>query len=154
MNTIALRRPTGADAIDFFFWWNERESRRFSGGGAPVSWDAHLTWFGENVKNPYWFVGVALDGPFSTRAVGACRVDTITTEHWISIVLDPQARGLGYGTALIVETTARFQASVRETVRARIHKYNAPSLRAFEKAGYVGESTVDGPWRYLRKDPQ
>lgn len=179
---MELRRVIGSDAIDFFLWWNDRETRRFSGVGGPVSLDKHLRWFGENIRNPHWYVGM-IDGQYlddvegrhiyvNGRSIGAARVDADPIDHraWISINLDPQERGKGYGTELIRLATDRYHTSntqreymfdtaeigemsrgtVRPVVFARIHRLNTPSLRAFAKAGYTSDSE-DGVWLVYRK---
>lgn len=147
---MRLRRVVDADALAFFRWWSDRESRRFSGGGAPVSWDAHLAWFAENIRNPYWLVGVvdpdARNVDSSAISVGACRVELgDDLKNWISIVLDPMQRGNGYGKTLIALATAEFQRQQIDSqsrVWARIHRWNVASRRAFMAAGYATNATA------------
>ena len=109
------------------------------------------------------------------RSIGAARIDDDPIDHraWISINLDPRERGKGYGTELIRLATDRYQGEQSAPLRravvypgvqiraedgpiaappvyARIHKLNAPSIRAFEKAGYVKDAE-DGVWLIYRK---
>lgn len=163
---MSLRRVRDDDAVRFLRWWNDRETRRFSGAGGPVTWDAHLAWFFENFANPHWYVGeVARDEVTHVdngtivrsvlRPVGACRIELgAEARNWISIVCDPLERGKGYGTELIRRGTATFQRdhgtlSPERFVYARIHALNEPSRRAFTKAGYTRVDTR-GVWEIYR----
>jgi len=141
--SLTLRRARGSDAVDFFRWWNDRETRRFSGSGGAVTWEQHLTWMCENLANPFWYVG-EIDG----HPVGAVRIDRHDDRRcWVSIVLAPDERGKGYGTRILQLLREHVELSV---LWARIHNMNDPSRRAFEKAGYV-QDHVDGVWVIFAK---
>lgn len=61
---------------------------------------------------------------------------------WVSLVVDPGARGLGFGTE-IYRLLARELAG--EPVYAAIHRGNVRSRRAAERAGYVLDLDVVAP---------
>ena len=175
---MRLRRVDDGDAVRFLRWWNDRETRRFSGAGGPVTLDEHLRWFFANIENPNWYVGMvpppdrvtySIDGPRLPEPwtpVGACRIKQIESDvqrrHWISIVCDPLERGKGYGTELIRLVTEAYQRDARGReagfvyppgcVYARIHHLNAPSVRVFEQAGYAYTGEVTGVWRVYWRD--
>lgn len=130
---MTLRHVVDADCLPFFRWWSDRETQRFNGTPTfALTFDAHLKWFIDNYSNPDWYVGL-VDG----RPVGACRIEVNSKLlPFISIVLAPEERGHGYGTVLIREVSRRCVAKYGE-IYARIHRFNAPSICAFTKAGYV-----------------
>jgi RimJ/RimL family protein N-acetyltransferase len=69
----------------------------------------------------------------------------------ISVVVDSEKRGRGYGTELIKNGTDRYiQTTEVPRVDAYIKKDNEASVRAFEKAGYQfrKETTVKGDPSY------
>lgn len=145
---LSLRPVDDADAIRLLRWWNDRETRRFSGDGAPVTLDDHLAWFFRNIPHDHWHVALAARGTLDPVPVGAVRFDQGASElrdhWWISVVVAPEHRGLGFGSRLIAIGTEEFwQRGVPGAnvymvpVYARVHSLNKPSLAAFAKAGYA-----------------
>jgi predicted dehydrogenase/RimJ/RimL family protein N-acetyltransferase len=87
--------------------------------------------------------------PSSEPMSSASRADEVAELH---IVLAPQARGRGLGTAVLIEAAARALAKPGlGTLRAHIKPHHEASLQAFAKAGFrrVGEDT-DGLVRLER----
>lgn len=158
MNDVWLRQVSDDDVFRFYRWWTHPESLRFFGSGAhaKLDWAGHVRWFVENLENPDWWVGMAM-APTRTsfgtgiaaRAVGAVRCDEQDGARWVSIMCDPAMRGRGYGTSMLAQACGLLAPG--RPVHARIHCLNAPSLRAFAKAGFDqrGES---GPWRIYGRD--
>ena len=156
---VSLRRVRYDDCVAFYCWWTDRESRRFGSSVGRLRWQNHLRWFAENIKNPLWFVGEIEDtyehsfgirrrsGDY--RAIGALRVDSdaVGGGKWISIVLAPEERGKGYGTEMLRRLLLDQEHRVLP-LHARIHRFNLPSQRAFEKAGFCRCRRDDGVWQY------
>ena len=145
---IRLRHARGSDAVDFYRWRNDPDTQRFTGiPTMKLTWEQHLDWFCEGVVSPHWYVA---EDSLDAQPVGALRYDRAVAEPawWVSIVLDPQQRGKGYGTELLRQPIADLE---RAAVLARIHQLNAPSIRAFEKAGYVLDMADESVWRVYRR---
>lgn len=140
---MTLRHVEDRDALPFYRWWTHVETTRlFVTPKADLSWQDHLTWFVANFGSPWWLVG-EVDG----QPVGAVRIDPGESGDagWISIVVAPEHRGKGYGQAMLHAIGTQYGGSIL----ARVHELNAPSLRAFARAGYE-EIGRDGVWRILR----
>jgi L-amino acid N-acyltransferase YncA len=71
----------------------------------------------------------------------------------VSINLNPDARGKGFGTATLIEGVRRFESDRPELrgTTALIRDTNAPSIAIFAKAGFTQVDTVDGVGHYLRE---
>lgn len=152
MPSIMLRRVVDEDCTMFYRWWRDPEVQRFVGNPrSRLDWETHVAWFIETITSEWWFVGCrSAARPLESRRVpvGAVRVDRVGDCDWISIVLDPRERGRGYGTEMIEAVSAMYP----RTLYARIHRLNAPSLRAFEKAGYVPDHEQGAHWMVRRRD--
>ena len=138
---ITLRRVAYEDAVALYAWRQDLESIRFSSSMRSISLEEHVRWFCDRLIIQYWWVG-QVDG----RPVGAVRIDEATDGRlWVSINMATEARGHGYGTDMLrLLPTGPF-----DELYARIHRLNAPSLRAFAKAGYskVRDEGVFEIWR-------
>ena len=89
------------------------------------------------------------------RPVGYLRMDTDLDGLWVSLVVDREVRGRGYGTEMLRLAQPAHQSlgigGTYPVLFARLHYLNTPSLRAFQKAGFVKDRT-DGAWLVYRKD--
>lgn len=165
---VTLRRATSLDALLFYLWRNDPESRRQSPNYGPIDLNSHIDWFLDRVGASSWWVGEAPDaivrfggGPngLSTyhdncwRPVGYLRLDPVEgdpTSRWVSIVVDRAMRGCGVGPAML-QRAQLVEYDARPHLLAQIHASNARSIRAFEKAGFVRHDQ-DEHWLVYRKE--
>ncbi|HEV7753872.1 MAG TPA: GNAT family protein, partial [Baekduia sp.] len=77
---------------------------------------------------------------------GSVRLDLVGDgSAEVSIALDPAARGLGLAAQALELLTAQAGAAGAVTgLLARVRESNAPSLRAFARAGYAEAGRADG----------
>lgn len=142
MSVVTLRSVTDDDAFRLYRWRKDIDVVRWNGGRPrELSWQEHVDWLCDHVNIAHHYIGLVDGVP-----VGAVRLEPLSAiRTWdVSIVIDPQARGKGYGPAMLLALPPV------GTVVARIHRLNLPSVRAFERAGYVSGGT-DGAWLIYNK---
>lgn len=133
---MKLRNAVQDDCRLLFEWANDSEVRQMSFSKDPIPWQNHVDWFSRKLASNDCCIYIAFDD--ENVPVGQIRFDkTNEGEAEIGISLAPDQRKKGYGTQLIVEGTRKY---FLEHAVARIHaivqKFNPPSMRAFEKAGF------------------
>ena len=152
-----LRHVTDDDVYRVYRWKMDPESRRwFASRHTGITIDEHVQWFSEHVTQEHYYVGLQTMLLPSIGAqpeqqhdvpVGAMRVEQDSSGHaWVSIVLAPEHRGHGYGTAML-----NLLPNIGASVWARIHTLNIPSVKAFEKADFMNIRR-EGVWLVYRKD--
>lgn len=130
-----LRRAVQEDCRMIWEWANEPGARAASFSPEPIPWETHQQWFSRRLHDPncLYYVGGDEEG----RAVGQVRFEMAGGAATISLSLDAEHRGFGYGARLIRLGSQRVlaDASIRQ-VDAYIKPENDASLRAFESAGF------------------
>ena len=155
-----LRHVTDDDVYRVFRWKMDPESRRwFASRHTSITWEEHIAWFSEHVtQEHYWICEEQLSSTWIDECgnacsdsqfvpVGAMRVEPDSSGYnWVSIVLAPEHRGHGYGTAML-----KALPTMGAHIWAMIHTLNIPSVKAFEKAGFMNIRR-DGVWCIYRRD--
>lgn len=141
---MQIRRARRDDAADILDWRNDPETRRRSLNSEVVSEADHTRWFEGVLADER---RVLLIGEIDGRKVGMVRLDRLDGGGFeVSINMNPQARGLGYGKALL-ELALSWKAG---PYVAYVKEDNAASLRLFEGLGFRPEATEGGVRRYVR----
>lgn len=131
---ITLRRATINDADVVLEWRNESATRRASFSDRSITRDEHLAWFSERLvlthDESIWMV--ERDG----AVVGNGRICIENDNRAaVSIVIDPELRGQGIGTAAIRLLSDKI-IRMKRTPVAYIRPDNTQSMRAFCSAGF------------------
>ena len=137
---MKLRRATLDDAKMLFDWRNDPQTRANSISTGEVDWQGHVGWLDRSLSNPNRTIFIALNNEFP---VGTIRFDSdpSKSEVELSWTVAPEARGKGYGQAM-VQVGTKLPALKGQKILARIKPNNLPSIRIAEKAGFR-KSTVD-----------
>lgn len=165
-NALSVRPATADDSRKLFEWRNDEQTRAVSLSTDEIAWPDHDRWFTASLSNPRRFIYIAEAVPgdntdngdnanSATRPVGMVRFDIDDAGEYaeVSINLNPDARGKGYGTVTLVEGIRRFELDrpdLRGTT-ALIRDTNAPSVAIFAKAGFTAEGSADGVGHYRRE---
>ncbi len=156
-STVTIRPATDADAVLFWRLWTDIETQRFTNTPRlDLPWEEHLHWFARQIDGGGAFVIEEEEGPVDDysvlpglpcvkRPVGIVRFDDDGGDLWVSIVLDPATRGRHIGRRALNQVAVLSPGRRTPGIWARIHRLNAPSIRAFEAAGYVCDR-ADGVW--------
>lgn len=137
-STLVLRRAGRGDVQKIWRWANDPEARRVSFRQDAIPWTAHVAWYRQRLKSPktrFW-VGETRTG----RPVGQVRFDAHRPGvARVSVSVDSRERHRGWGRMLVGRGTRLFlKKSPRvRTVEALIKRGNRPSIKTFERAGYV-----------------
>lgn len=149
-----LRRAEESDREMIFGWRNDPWIVGLSTSRRTVTRAEHDDWFGRVVADPGTILFVVETG--GTPA-GQVRLtmdgEAGGVEAVISIYLLKEHTGRGIGAAAIGQgcAAAFAQWPGLRRVRAQILRDNEPSMRAFEKAGFV-PADGDGEFHYMTKE--
>ena len=147
---MRLRAAASADGATLLAWANDPGTRQASGNRPPVEWDHHRDWLAGRLGHPgtLFLIGESAAG----QAVGSIRFET--RDDWrtavLSYVVAPEARGQGFGRALLVEGVSvlrRRYPSVR--IEASVAEDNVASRRLFGNLGWDGETGEAGRIRFV-----
>lgn len=138
---VTLRTVTDDDVFRLYRWQAAPETRRFFHRPSPPTWDEHVAYCCEHMGDLFWFVAETADG----TPVGMVRImpGEGGEPRWVSIVVAPEHRGKGFGARIL--TAARGARPIHAApLLAEVHRDNAASRRAFEKAGWSLDGKREG----------
>lgn len=127
-------------------WVNEPEVRASSFQSDPISWKDHVRWFGRKMADSNCHMYIALDNNGTPIGQVRCEIqnDDIAV---VSISIARGHRGRGYAAQVLQLgcDTLRGTRRVKQFV-GYIKPENTPSIRAFQRAGFVpsGQELVKG----------
>jgi UDP-2,4-diacetamido-2,4,6-trideoxy-beta-L-altropyranose hydrolase len=142
---LQIRNVREDDCKQFWEWANDPDVRAVSFSSEPISWEQHIEWFRSKLNNPACVLHIGTNG--GEIPVGQIRYDSDGDQAIVSVSLDRQFRGKGYGSRLIwLSAQEILDTTAINTLHAYVKQANETSVRAFEKAGYqnLGTTTVDG----------
>jgi len=132
---VTLRLAELQDSRTLWLWRNDEAVRRVSFSAEPIPWEDHERWFAGRLAGDT--SEILIGENTAGESVGQVRLDFAEDGAVISIVIAPEFRGAGFGTALIrTATTYAFVQKRLRYVNALICSNNEASQAAFVKAGY------------------
>jgi UDP-2,4-diacetamido-2,4,6-trideoxy-beta-L-altropyranose hydrolase len=140
-----LRDVREEDCELIWKWANDCETRAASFSPDAVPLNEHVEWFRAKLHNPACVFYVATNA--ANIPVGQVRYDLTDDQAVVSVSVDRELRGKGYGTNLIWLSAERlFETTAITTIHAYIKPANESSIRAFEKVKYRkrGMVTIKG----------
>lgn len=126
-------------------WANDPQVRTASFSMDSIPWERHLEWFRSKMDDPRCIFWIPMIG--EGIPVGQVRFDIRDVEAEISVSIDHEFRGRGYGCMVILRSSEELFGMTKV---ALIHAYVKPgnllSIRAFKKAGYqyIGLERISG----------
>lgn len=137
-----LRLVKESDCLTVWKWINDIEVRNQSFNPDKISLAEHEKWFKSALNDPHLVYYIATDD--QDHPIGQSRFLIEGREATISILLEPDFRGLNLGARLITKSTDRLFAETHvETVNAYIKRGNQSSLRSFKNAGYHSSGVAE-----------
>ena len=139
---MEIRTATDDDCRQLWQWASDADVRRWSFDSARIDWDAHVDWFRAKQADPKCRVYILTDP--GGQPVGLVRIDLQDGEHGeVDLSIASDRRGRGYGAEALRLGCKQFFAEVDAVVIvAHIKSDNTPSIRTFERAGFVHEGTT------------
>src|SRR5215470_17195520 len=142
---VSIRKADLHDARRIWEWVNDPQVRAMSFSPDTIAWESHLSWMTRKLDDPLCRLYVGLDGRH--EPVGEIRFDIRQEDDsaTLSIVIDPNLRGKGFGNSL-TRTAAYelFRSTKVSRIEALVKPENASSLSLFRKAGFaeVGKQVI------------
>ena len=130
---ITLRFAERKDSLDILAWRNDPVTVRFSPTGT-VKLEDHLKWFEDKLSSLNTNIFIALQ---EQNKIGMIRFDREGRSAEVSINLNPDYRGKGYGKKCLEQAVYLYFTNfpVYE-LTARIMPENAASINIFTKIGF------------------
>lgn len=133
---ITLEKATMADVERLYVWRNDERVRQHFFDPKPIPYQEHLAWFSASLKNPNRYMLMMLA---SEQAVGFLRLDVNHGAAEVSVYIDPDQHGQGFG-ALGLKAGASFVKQNCPEIKkliANVLPENIASQKAFSKAGFT-----------------
>lgn len=148
------------DSQDVFSWRNDAATIQASLSAKPVMWEAHEKWYSKSLNTPLRLLLIVESSTQVKSKIGMVRFDLLTmptvSQHLdtqaaqpltyaeVSINLNPQLRGKGYGALCLESAISFFTATLKNSsfescthILAQIKATNDASKKVFEKAGFA-----------------
>jgi len=133
---ITLRKAMAEDCRRLWDWRNEQDTRQASFQTDFIPFDQHEQWFKAKLEDACTRVLIAVDA--QGHEVGCVRFDIRGREAAISVSIDRDERGKGYGREAIRRGSEYLmeEGSI-ERIIAQIRADNVTSREVFQRAGYT-----------------
>ena len=154
-SNISYRKANDSDMMLYFDWANDATVRENSYQSKPITLQDHKDWFLSKVNDQNCQMLVFEN--HLNQAIGQVRIQiNLHDTAIIGISNDAQHRGKGYATPMIAIATDLFlKEHPQLVVSAYIKVENLASAKAFEKAGFVLDSTINyegsSSYHYIKK---
>ena len=142
---ITIREAVESDCEQIFNWANDDDSRAASFVSNLIAWDTHCNWFMERLQDTNCLMLIC--GDDQGNSLGLVRFDIAGDEAIISINLDPNMRGRGLASFIIIRTIDELHKRYNiSKVSAFIKQQNHRSAKAFVRAGFfeIGPTIIKG----------
>lgn len=132
---LKIRHASVDDAEMLFEWRNDIRTRKYSRNPALLSKSGHMNWFSRTLasKRSKLLIAMCGDDP-----VGCVRFDIDGEQAEVSIYLDPERHGRGWG-GLVLSQAMAWLYSAHPTVTlfsADVLAENSASAKLFQRCGY------------------
>jgi len=133
---LTLRPAVIEDCRRLWEWRNEHATREASFNTEYIPFEEHESWFTRKLTDPHMRILIATDSHGCD--IGYVRFDISGGEAEISISIDQNERGKGYGIAVIKSGSEHLMTTVPvKRIVAHMKTENVASAVVFERAGFV-----------------
>ena len=139
---LKLRRAEAQDCRLLWEWANDPQVRASSFSPATIPWEDHVRWFEGKLRSDR--CAIFIGAPATGGPVGQVRLDWDQSgQAEIDVSTAGGCRSAGFGAPLIRRAADEAFATLPiQAVHAFIKLDNAPSLRAFAKAGFARQANA------------
>jgi len=132
---VTLRAARLEDCRSLWEWRNDPETREASFHTETIFFDDHRTWFESRIGSSDLQILIVLSP--EGKEIGYVRFQLTGSDAEVSVALDPEERGKGYGSAAVRAASDELLAKggVKRVI-ALIKHSNPSSRQAFERAGF------------------
>ncbi len=139
---LKVRKARPEDATAIWHWRNDGDASRYFLNTNPVPLEDHLDWFARALTDANRLLLVVQNGPDALGHIRFDRAESVSNHAEISICMNPEFRGAGFGTPSLHATMDFARDTGFSSFSAQAHADNPASIRVFLKAGFhlVGRS--------------
>lgn len=139
---LAFRFAKLEDVDLLYQWANEPVARANSYQQEPIPYESHVKWLTNKLNNPNAFIYIFEDE--NKVSVGVVRIDKMSEEVVISIVVDVGQRGKFYAAQMLRLATDNYLSKFsKDIINAYIKISNLSSYKAFIKAGFTDQKELE-----------
>jgi len=137
---LSIREVEEKDCKKLFQWANDPQTRSNSLNSTEIKYENHIKWFKSklNDENSHLFLCYNID-----EEIGLIRFEKKNDKWNVGIVIDPQARGKGFGKETLNLGLQEFSKLYTDVVLAQIKEDNIGSIKIFEANGFKIINTVN-----------
>ena len=143
---FSIRLASKKDIDLTFSWANNPEIRQYSFQKHTITEEEHRNWFLSKISeiNCHYLIFEYVE-----NSIGSIRFDITGSEAIISYLLDPTYYGRGFGQILLKKgiewllSVYRSDEKPFNCLRGDVMRTNLPSIRIFERFGFVKKDKVD-----------
>jgi UDP-4-amino-4,6-dideoxy-N-acetyl-beta-L-altrosamine N-acetyltransferase len=147
---ILMRHITVVDAKKILVWRNHKQTRENSVNKNLINQTDHVEWLKKSLIDKSKFLCLAFDSKEEIGVVNFTEICVKAKTASVSIYINPELFGQGYGTKVLQEGIIYFKEHFPwvDKIKAVVLKSNAVSLRLFEKCSFQ-QVSVDSDLIYL-----
>jgi RimJ/RimL family protein N-acetyltransferase len=136
---ISLRKMKPDDKIRTFEWANDEQTRINSFNSESITFEEHSAWFDNKLtdKTALYYICEMNNNP-----IGLIRFDIEDDRVITGIVIDKKFRGKKLASEFLLKGCETISKLTNNPIVAFIKKENIPSIRSFEKAGFIYSSDI------------
>jgi RimJ/RimL family protein N-acetyltransferase len=132
---VSFRLAGEKDCKRIWKWRNDRTTREASFNSNPILYTEHKRWFSRRLKDPKCCIFIVSTS--YGKEVGYVRFEISDEEAEISVGIDKDERGRGYGAAAIQNASDHLlKIKPIHRIIARIKRDSPASIGAFTRAGF------------------
>ena len=137
---VTFREANKNDVKIYFEWTNDSLVRSQSFQSDDIQYEDHVRWFESKIEDSKTLMLLFSD---EEKHIGQVRIEQKPDENFISVSLAASSRGKRFGSRILRLASIEFQKIIGGAISAYIRKDNQASIRSFESAGYVLESSLE-----------
>jgi RimJ/RimL family protein N-acetyltransferase len=146
---ITFRAAKICDCEDVYNWRSDPTSRSMSFNTAIQTYEDHKNWFKASLNDADRKLFI---GEIDTTKIGVCRFDRYNKTSYVevSINMNPESRGCGFGKKFLALSVEYFQKTQPMDLLARIKPENEASLQIFKSLGFEEISSKAGVIKLMK----
>lgn len=138
---LTLREVTGKDIDLLFRWANDPITRQNAFHTEQIPYDTHRAWFVRMLADHDVLKYILCSSSSNTakmEEIGQIRLSIEDGEALIDYSIDPEKRGQGFGTRMILMAEEKLRELRTDVIycKGQVKFENIASSKAFEKCGY------------------
>jgi UDP-2,4-diacetamido-2,4,6-trideoxy-beta-L-altropyranose hydrolase len=131
---ISIRRATNKDTKLVFDWSNDPLTRKNSFNSEAIIYENHIKWFSKKIIDKNTLVHIA---EYLSLPVGVIKYKNSEGNLLIGITISKEFRGKKLAYFLLLKSIQNCFSEFNSPITAYIKKENIPSIKIFEKIGFV-----------------